>query len=97
MPLTWLYIFVFFVCVDFALTFLAKRYSLAVNNAYYQINLKYGYFKVSLLKVALALFLGWSITEPAFIARMLVGIIFYCLLIVKLFIDFLQSISKKRI
>ena len=96
MSLTWLYIFAFFFSLDLALTFIAKRRRLSVKNVYFQLNLKYGYLKLSLLKVGLALLHIWFLIDPRLSnGRIELVMIYYYLLILKLFIDVLQALSKE--
>jgi hypothetical protein len=92
----WLYIFYFFLCIDLSLTYIARQRFLSIKNVYYEFNLKYGYFKITLLKVGLALFQSWVILDSGLNnGRIMLAMIFYYLLIVKLSIDFLVALRKK--
>jgi hypothetical protein len=92
----WLYIYYFFLCLDLALTYLARQRYLLIKNIYYQLNLKYGYTKMTLLKVGLALFQSWIILDPGLNnGRTMLVMIFYYLLVAKLSIDFLAALREK--
>ena len=92
----WLYIYYFFLCLDLSLTYIARQRFLSIKNVYYELNLKYGYFKMTCLKVGLALFQSWVILDPELNnGRILLVMTFYYLLIVKLSIDFLVAVRKK--
>ncbi len=92
----WLFIFILIVSIDFALTFLSKGYGLVLDNAYYRLNLRYGYSKVSFLKIVLVLLQIWFLIDPILIAKVQVATFFYYLLIVKYSIDFLRAIKHKK-
>ena len=90
----WLYFFFLVVCLDFALTFFAKNKQVPVDNSYYQLNLKYGFVKISVLKCALALLESWFIIVHRLSnGRTEVVLLLYFALILKLFFDVARGSS----
>ncbi len=87
-----LYLLIISFCFDILLTFIVKRRGLLVNNIYFQLNVKYGYIKVSLLKGAFVIIQSWFLIDHGLSnSRIELVVVLYFLLIVKLFIDVLKS------
>ncbi len=46
------------------LTFLIKIRKFSINNVYHQLNVKYGYYKVTMIKIVLVLMFCYFLIDP---------------------------------
>lgn len=96
MPRSWLYLFVIFFIGDLLLTLIARRHRLDLNNAYFLLNLKYGYLKIFCVKMALGILHIWFLIDPGpTINKTEIVMLYYYLLVIKLAIDMLTALRKK--
>ena len=86
-----IYVFVFFVIIDIAVSYTAKHRGLALKNKYYNLNLKHGFFKVTSLKIGAALILSYFLIDPApNVAGLILAVLTYALIVIKLLVDFIK-------
>ena len=87
-----LYVLVFLMLIDIVFVYLIRSHKPLLENKYFDLHRRYGFFKVTMFKVIAVSFVSYLLLSPPLVpgASIVIGML-YCLIVVKLIIDFMRK------
>lgn len=87
-----LYVLVFLMLIDIVFVYLIKSHKPLLENKYFGLHRRYGFFKVTMFKVIAVSLISYLLLNPPLVpGASIVIVVLYCLIVSKLIIDFMRK------